>query len=195
MYSDRCVNEKFFKSFYPEDTSNWRFIPVNNVKTLFIKPIQRSDNPVFPEARGVIRYMNFGDFIIEFEFKTLKKSDSKEGFCFLGPIKTDMTYYAFRFSSDSVIFSFMKQGENNIIEGQPANKLTEGWNKIRIERDILNRKVTIIINGDYSHKNEFRELNLVKGFIGFGSQTISSSLRNIKIWAPTTIPDSSFIWH
>jgi hypothetical protein len=195
MYSEKCANDKFFKTFYPEDTSNWKFITVNNTKTLLIKPNDISGNPASPKVRGIIRYYSFGDFILEFEFKTIQKPGTKDGFCFLGPVKTDMTYYAFRFSSDSVTFSFINRGENKMVESQPANKLHEGWNKVRVERDILNRKVSLIINGDYAHRNEFRELTLVKGFVGFGSESVKCFLRNIKIWAPTSISDSTFIWH
>jgi hypothetical protein len=81
------------------------------------------------------------------------------------------------------------------VDRQPTVKITSDWNKVRIERDILNRNITIIVNGESIHKNVFTDKNLVMGYVGFGSNKISSALRTIKLWAPTSITDSTFVWH
>jgi hypothetical protein len=194
QYSEKCINNNFFKTFYPENISNWRFIEDSKSKTLIIAT-DSLDKQVFPDIRGIIRNMVFGDCIIEFEFRTNKKTSVSEGFCFLGPVKSIRSYYVFLFSSDSILFSFINKGEIILVDRQPAAKTVSGWNKVRIERDILNRSITIIMNGDYIHKNNFTDKNLVMGYVGFGTNKVSGFLRNIKIWAPTSISDTTFTWH
>jgi hypothetical protein len=193
QYSEKCLNNTFFNSFLPEEMSDWKFIQAAKGNILSISSEDSIPIKLFPETKGIIRNLIFGDYIVEFEFKLSQKVTGTEGFCFIGPVKSIKTYYAFLFSSDSVSFSFINNGTRMIVEKQPAHKISADWNKVRIERYILNRSSTIIINGDYSHKIVFKDPNLVMGYVGFGSHDASCFLRNIKIWAPTSI-DTTFKW-
>lgn len=194
QYSEKCINQTFFKTFLPEELSEWKFISVPKGTILSITVKDSLSDHIFPETKGIINNLIFGDCIIEFEFKLNKKTLGNDGFCFLGPVKSLNTYYAFLFTSDSVSFSFINNGKVIPIEKQVAFNITDNWNKVRIERYILNRSSSIIINSDYAHKIIFTDLNLVMGFVGFGSNQASCFLRNVKIWAPTSI-DSIFAWH
>jgi hypothetical protein len=193
QYSEKCSNENFFKTFFPEKISDWKFITDNKVTILSIIANDSLYKKKFPETRGIIRNLMFGDYVLDFEFKTSEKTSGANGFCFLGPVKSATTYYAFLFSSDSISFSFVNNSKVIFIDKKPAHNLVDTWNKVRIERNILNRSTTIIINNDYTHKLSFTDLNLVMGYIGFGTQTTTSSLRNIKVWAPANI-EQIFFW-
>ncbi len=69
----------------------------------------------------------------------------------------------------------------------------KSWNRVRVTRDILNRSVTFILNRDVNKQVSFSDPRLVMGFVGFGTLTTQSSIRNINIWAPTVITDSTLL--
>ncbi len=60
---------------------------------------------------GVVKDMIFGEYIMEFEFyaTNIPGLDSS-GFCFIGPVKSADTYYAYVFGSDSLTFYFINKG-------------------------------------------------------------------------------------
>jgi hypothetical protein len=194
QYSEKCTSESFFKTFLPEDNSYWKFVSGEETKILTITTNDSLAKFKFPVTRGIIQNLMFGDYIIEFEFKASQKATGKGGFCFLGPLKSETTYYAFLFTSDTVSFSFVNNRRPILIEKKHAYIKSGNWNKVRIERYILNRSTTIVMNGDYDNKLFFTDLNLVMGYLGFGSQGTTCSLRNIKIWAPANI-EQLFFWH
>jgi hypothetical protein len=195
QYNQKCNSESFFKTFLPEIPQNWKIINDKGSKVLAISAIDSFNNNFLPGTRGIINNMILGDFIIEFEFRNKLNVKNNEGFCFLGPVKSHESYYSFTFSSDSVFFVFVNRGKNQLIDKQPSAKFTVEWIKIRIERNILMRNITILINGNKTKILTFNDKNLVMGYIGFGSTYTVNNLRNIKVWAPTTITDSTFVWH
>ncbi|MBA7556352.1 hypothetical protein ES705_49057 [subsurface metagenome] len=137
----------------------------------------------------------FGDFILDFEFKTINDvhSDSS-GFYFLGPVKSTQSYYAFAFSDDSLSFFFIDDGKISHIDKKAISINKSEWNKVRVVRIILSRQLRFTINNDLSEHVVFSDRNLVMGYIGFGTHQTISYLRNISVWAPTAIVDSTFSW-
>jgi len=131
---------------------------------------------------------------MEFEFYTtnIPASDSS-GFCFIGPVKSADTYYAYVFGSDSLTFYFINKGIPEKIGTEILKPTQKSWNRVRVTRDILNRSVTFVLSRDLNKQVVFTDPRLVMGFVGFGTLTTQSSIRNINIWAPTVITDSTFL--
>jgi hypothetical protein len=148
---------------------------------------------IFELNMGVIRNMVFGEYIMEFEFNTtsVQNADSS-GFCFLGPVKSPDTYYVFVFENNRVTFYYINKGIRQKIESKSLVPLKKTWNSIRVIRDILNRSITFTLNGDPLQQVTFKHPGLVMGFIGFGTINAQNSIRNINVWAPTVITDSTF---
>ena len=70
-------------------------------------------------------------------------SPGSAGFYFLGPVKNCNTYYAFCFTGDSVRFCYVEKGKDQFLKGMAFHLNPQQWNKIRIERDLLNRSIRI----------------------------------------------------
>jgi len=138
--------------------------------------------------------MIFGEYIIEFEIKTETLKDNDPYITFLSPIKSFNTFYAFLLSKDSVVFYLMDKGNLKKLDKKDGGNLKSGWNKIMIQRDILTRNTTITFNNLQSSKLVFNDWKLVMGYIGFASGKSNISIRNINIWAPTSITDNTFKW-
>jgi hypothetical protein len=147
-----------------------------------------------PACRGIIADKIFGEFIIEFDYKLQPISISgTSGFYFMAPVKSNYTYYAIAFSDDSLSFFYVDEGNVRNLDNSGNLKINTGWNKVRIERNILNRNLLITMNGDTSHRVTFTDRDLVMGYVGFGTQDIPSFLRNINIWAPTAFTDTLYV--
>jgi hypothetical protein len=71
-------------------------------------------------------------------------------------------------------------------------RINSDWNRVRIQRNILNRDMNITMNGDTKNSISFTDRELVMGFVGFGTHETNSCLRNIKIWAPTAFSDTLY---
>ena len=193
-FSDKCHNNNFFKTWDTDKPENWNIISLKNGPAL--RGISEDSLMIsyIPDTRGILSNLIFGDFILEFEFKTSakQKSDSS-GFYFLGPVKTSYDYYAVAFSEDSLLFYFIEDSITNKIAVKPALLNKAEWNKVRIKRDILARELRITINKN-SEDITFSDRKLVMGYIGFGTHDATSYLKNINVWAPTSIIDTTFHW-
>jgi len=193
-FSDKCNSPGFLKSWNTDRQENWDIIKLKEGNVLRGKS---SDSLVFsyvPETRGILSNLIFGDFILEFEFKLSSQQHSdSSGFYFLGPIKSSQDYYALAFTHDSLRFYFIDDSVTKKIAVKPVELNEGGWNKVRIRRDILSRRLNITINNN-PEEIAFSDRKLVMGYIGFGTHDVSSYLKNINVWAPTSIVDTTFFW-
>lgn len=147
-----------------------------------------------PLMTGIIGNMIFGEYIMEFDFYPANnpKPDSS-GFCFVGPVKSADTYYAYIFEKDSVSFFYFNKNIPEKIGSEVYHPVANKWNHVKVTRDILKRSVSFVFNHDAKNKITFSDPRLVMGFVGFGTWEIESRLKNINIWAPTVITDSTYL--
>ncbi len=193
-YSDKCNNKSFFRSWDTDKPENWNIVSLKNGPALRSTYEDSLVISYVPGTRGILSNLIFGDFILEFEFKTpYKQTSDSSGFYFLGPVKTSQNYYAVAFTADSLMFYFIKDSITNKIASKPVLLNEDAWNKVRIRRDILTRKLHITINNN-SGEVTFTDRKLVMGYIGFGTHDATSYLKNINVWAPTSIIDTTFHW-
>lgn len=194
-FSHKCNSKSLFKSWNSHYPAQWQISSFESKYVLEAIPDDSTLLSYVPESRAILSNLIFGDYILEFEFKSIEVTSSdSSGFYFLGPVKTSHNYYAFAFASDTLRFLFVDDSVAKEIDSKPVLLKEDEWNKIRIRRDILSRKLIFTINNNFSDQIGFSDRNLVMGYIGFGTQDANSYLKNINVWAPTAITDTSFIW-
>jgi len=194
-FSDKCNHKSFFTSWDTDKPDQWRIISLKNGSVLSGIAEDSLISSYIPETRGILSEMIFGDFILEFEFKVLQKSSSDSaGFYFLGPVRSSLNYYTVAFTTDTIMFFFVDDSMTNRIASKAISIHKYDWNKVRIKRDILLRQLHITVNNKVSDKIIFTDRNLVMGYIGFGTHQMTSYLKNINVWAPTAIIDTTFLW-
>jgi len=188
QYSNTCNDNNFFKTLARNDSSLWK---IN--KDTGLKLIAKNDSDIH-ESIGVLDNMIFGEYIMEFDFRIDNNIENSYAFSLLSNMKSTESYYIYTISSDSIQFYLMYKGIKSLIDIKAIKKLKPGWNKALIEWDILTRNTTIILNNNKTNPLIFNDNKLVMGYLGFANGNISSSVKNIKIWAPTCITDKSFNW-
>lgn len=192
-YSGACDPQGLLESLRVRHEENWEIDGANCM--LSIHPSDSTENNTIPGSMGVLGTMIFGEYIAEFEFKQSAMPDGDTtGFCFLGVIKSVKSYYAYVFTDDSISFFFIDDGIPELVDKKPGRHIVSGWNKVRIRRDILSRNVYITLNKNHSDEITFNDRNLVMGYLGFGTHRTKSHIRNLTVWAPTSITDTPFKW-
>ena len=191
QFSHSCNNKSLFNSFSTNRPAEWK---TDKLDFLKVSPCP-DDSGIFNfSSKCVLDSMIFGEYIIEFEIKTATLSGNDPYISFLSPIKSNNSFNAFIFSKDSVIFYLMDKGTLKKLDIKNGVTLKSGWNKIRIQRDIITRNTSITFNNLSLSKLVFNDPRLVMGYLGFASGQSITSIRNINIWAPTSITDSLFKW-
>jgi hypothetical protein len=134
--------------------------------------------------------MILGEYILEFEFRVIDAdSAAGSGFCLLSPAKSCDTYYVFSMGNDSLRFYYVDKGHSTLLNSKKLETDVGAWTNVRVERDILKRKVSLTLTGKESQKISFIDRRLVMGYLGFGTQNVNSAIRNVRLWAPTAIQD------
>jgi hypothetical protein len=192
-YSEKGTTPGFLKTLVISPNEGF----VINKERTFIElnpsPIDSGRILMIPYCRGIISDKIFGEYIIEFEYKIQTGSlNYSSGFYFLSPVKSNDTYYTTIFSNDTIAFVYINDGLLIRKETKSSEMFKTGWNKVRIQRDMLNRKLEVTLNNNINNKITFTDRDLIMGYIGFGTQDISSYLRNINIWAPTAFSDTLY---
>jgi hypothetical protein len=188
QYANPCNNENIFKTLIRKDSSLWKISSDASLK------LDASISPEMHSSIGILDKMIFGEYIIEFDFRIDNNPGNSCCFSFLSNMKSKDSYYIYSFTSDSIQFFLKYKGFEKFIGAQPIKKLKPGWNKARIEWNILSRNTTIMLNNNQINKITFNDNKLVMGYLGFSNGNMASSIKNIKIWAPTCITDKSFVW-
>jgi hypothetical protein len=191
QFSNICNNASLFNSFSTNRPAEWKTDKDNFLSVL---PCS-NDSCIFNfSSMCVLDSMIFGEYIIEFEIKIETLEGNDPYITFLSSIKSFNTLYAFLISKDSVVFYLVNKGNLKKLDIKDGGYLKIGWNKIMIQRDILTRNTSITFNNLQSSKLVFNDWKLVMGYLGFASGKSNISIRNINIWAPTSITDNSFKW-
>ena len=191
-YSQKANSTQFLSTLNICTPQYWNI--ANDKSSTVLYPAVRDsiENRNFLLNMGVIKDMIFGEFILELDFRSSSPDSGVAGFCFLGPVKNPDTYYLFVLGHDSVTFFYVNKGIPEIIESKYLIVRNNSWNHVRVTRDILKRSVTFVLNKDPRTQVVFTDPRLVMGYTGFGTYITQSSIRNIDIWAPTAITDTTF---
>jgi hypothetical protein len=63
------------------------------------------------------------------------------------------------------------------------------WQKLRLERNIVRRSILVFVDDMLHPVLQVKDYELVMGQVGLGSVSTPARFDNIKIWAPTVIPN------
>ena len=187
-YENSCKSMSFINSLEISEPSAWK---LSKYGATIISPLNPDSIKVsFPENKGFLKNLILGEYILEFEFRVIDHDTTPgSGFCLLSPVKSCDTYYVLSFSNDSLRFYYADSGNISLLNSKKSEIDTDEWNKVRVERDILKRKIRLILSGKTTQDISFSDRRLVMGYLGFGTQNVNSAVRNIRIWAPTAIQD------
>jgi hypothetical protein len=141
-----------------------------------------------PSAAMLIDNNIFGDFISELTLidYSIAKDSSSGTFLIFG-LRNKENYYLVQMNTTGAAFYKMYKGKVDKIAHDSAFVLPKGKSvKIRIERNILERSLTIKMQGK---QVEFTDPNLVMGYFGIGANTSKVGIDKLIIWAPTSMDE------
>jgi hypothetical protein len=143
----------------------------------------------------------FGDFIMEVDFLSAGIENDSSDICIFIGLRDSLKYYYVSISSDTSVYMHDIFIVNNSPQVSISTNIDKGvkwdnkkWNRARIERNILTRTIAVYINNISNPLLEAKDQTLVMGYIGFGTFSGSVMIDNIKIYAPTAIPEETNIF-
>jgi hypothetical protein len=151
-----------------------------------------------PGIMGIIYRNILGEFILEADLMLTGLEKEVRDLCIFFSVKDSSRYYYIHLASQSNdsthgIFLVKNAPRRRISDWQ-----TEGiswgnqkWHKVRVARNIVNRSVTVYFDNMKNPVMTSRDPELVMGYLGFGSFDNACCIDNIKIWAPTSIPEEA----
>ena len=192
-FSDKANTQLFIQKISSCTPEHWNISKDKSCTILYPAKIDSLQLCPVPLMTGIINNMIFGEYIMEFDFYagSNPKPDSS-GFCFIGPVKSADTYYAYVFERDSISFYYINKNIPEKIGSYASPLVSNKWNHVKVTRDILKRSVSFVFNHDAKTRITFSDPRLVMGFVGFGTWETESKIKNINIWAPTVITDSTY---
>lgn len=160
---------------------------------------------VSPGIIGILNNYIFGDFIMEVDLMPLGSDSNISEICILLSIKDSLQYYYIQLADISDenmhgIFLVNRSPRVKIAPDSTDTWISPGfnkseWYKIRIERDIVRRTIKVFYKDMKNPILESRDYELVMGHVGFGAFSGSGCIDNVKIWAPTHIPEKTTIFN
>lgn len=152
---------------------------------LTIKENPDSVSSFVPPAAMFIDNNIFGDFISEIVLVSNANSDSLSGTFFIFGLRNKDNYYFIQLNSAGASFNKMYKGKISEILHDSSFVMPLGKNvKIRVERNILERSITLKI---HSKEAKFTDPNLVMGYFGIGTSRSKLAIDKINIWAPASL--------
>ncbi|MBN1159206.1 MAG: hypothetical protein JXA61_07480 [Bacteroidales bacterium] len=159
---------------------------------------------ISPGIIGILDNYIFGDFIMEADLMPLGSDSLVSEICILLGIKDSLQYYyvqlANKINENTQGVFLVNKSHRLKITGDSTDKGIHSvfdkstWYKIRIERDIVQRTIKVFYKDMTNPIMESRDYELVMGYIGFGAFSGSGCIDNLKIWAPTYIPEKTEIF-
>jgi hypothetical protein len=147
---------------------------------------------------AIINRHILGEFILEVDLMQTGPEGEGRDMCIFFSIKDSLRYYYIHLAaqandSSHGIFLVKNAPRYRVSDWQSAG-ITWGihkWHKVRIARNIVNRSVMVYCDNMKNPVMTSRDPELVMGYIGFGSFNDPGCIDNIKIWAPTSIPEEA----
>ena len=153
-----------------------------------------------PKNIGVLSDYIFGDFILEADLQKAGLHNDSLDICILFGMKDSLCYYYVHLASHPAdsqnifLVNNASQKEITLITCKNAQMNNDKWHKVRIERDIVMKTITVFVN-DMSYPVMIaKDRTLMMGYIGFGTFGGRGRIDNINIYAPTAIYEETDIF-
>jgi hypothetical protein len=199
VYQQNFSSHTALKDFRFSNPDSWK---INNLReNRFLECTgQAPYDSGFPSLAiiGIIHRHILGEFILEADLMMSEPEQESNDLCIYFSVRDSSHYYCIQLAS--------KANENAhgifLVKNTPryrvSNWQNEGiswgnqkWHKVRVARNIVNRSVTVYFDNMKNPVMTSRDPELVMGYLGFGSIHGAGCFDNIKIWAPTSIPEEA----
>ncbi|MBN2761636.1 MAG: hypothetical protein JXR41_00995 [Bacteroidales bacterium] len=151
-----------------------------------------------PMILGIMSQHIFGDFILEADLMQTGREYERRDMCIFFSVRDSSHYYYIHLASQSSDSShgifLVKNGPRYKVSDWQTEGMSWGnekWHKVRVERNIVTRMVSVYVDDMKKPVMTTRNPELVMGYLGFGSFDDSGRIDNIKIWGPTSIPEEA----
>ena len=133
---------------------------------------------------------------MELDIMPIGSDSAMKEICILAAVRDSLQYYYIQLAdvADSLsngIFLVNRTINRKISAGETRAVTWDEnrWHHIRIERDIVKRTFRVFFQDMKVPLMESKDYELVMGYVGFGGFVGSGGFDNIRIWAPTSIPE------
>lgn len=151
-----------------------------------------------PATIGIIHRHILGEFILEADVMITEPEQESHDLCIFFSVRDSSHYYYIHLASQANenahgIFLVKNAPRNRVSDWQNAGISwgNQKWHKVRVARNIVNRSVNVYFDNMKNPVMTSRDPELVMGYLGFGSFHDAGCIDNIKIWAPTSIPEEA----
>lgn len=202
QYSQDFSGKNSIADFNFSNPDSWKIVRQKNNSCLEFSEKSKYIVPVgFPNVIGLLKGKMYGDFILEADIMQSGGDSNQGNTCIIVGLKDSTHYYYIHLTSKAHENCNNVFLVNDTIRTKTGIKISEGinwvddkWNKIRVERDILKKTITVYINDMSNPVMVAKDRTLIMGYLGFGSIDTPGKIDNIKIWAPTFVPGETNIF-
>jgi len=201
VYRQNFSSDTALKDFRFSSPGSWK---INSIReNRFLECAGQGQNESVSSSPGIIGIINhhiLGEFILEADLMMTGQEPQDRDLCILFSVKDASRYYYIHLAShanDSAHGIFLvKDAFRQRISDWQSEGISWGnqkWHKVRVARNIVNRSVRVYFDDMKNPVMTSKDPELVMGYLGFGTFNDPGCLDNIKIYAPTSIPeDASF---
>jgi len=199
LYQQNFSTDSAIRDFKFSHPNSWKLKTISNNRLLEFSG-QSLHGPDLDSngTLGIIKGHIFGDFILEVSLMQTCRDCGLPDLCILYSTKDPSHFYAINLASRSTdsthgIFLIKNAPRVKVSDWQTDSLAwgNEKWHKVRVERSIVNRTVTVYIDDMKRPVMATKNPGLIMGYLGFGSFSGSGRIDNIKVWAPTSIPEEA----
>jgi hypothetical protein len=202
QYSQNFSGKNSIADFNFSNPDSWKIIQQKN--NSFIEFSEKSNYfaPAgCPNIIGLLSGQMFSDFILEADIMLTGEDNDQRNTCIIFGLKDSSHYYYIYLApkadaniNNIYLVTDTVKTKTGIKISEGINWINNKWNKVRFERDILKKTITVYINDMLNPVMVGKDRTLIMGYIGFGSIDTPGKVDNIKIWAPTFVPGRAHIF-
>jgi hypothetical protein len=199
VYQQNFSSVAALKDFIFSSPGSWKISTFKDNRFLECNNLSRY-TPVFPSPAiiAIINHHILGEFILEADLMIPGTDQEEKDLCILFSVKDSLRYYYIQMASlanDSTYGIFLvKNAPRRRVSDWQTEGITWGnqkWHRVRVVRNIVNRSVSVYFDDMIHPVMTSRDPELVMGYLGFGTFNSQCCIDNIKIWAPTSIPEEA----
>jgi hypothetical protein len=202
QYSQDFSDKNAVADFNFSNPDSWKIVKQNNNSYLEFSE-QSNYFPLVgcPNIIGLLSGQMYSDFILEADIMQTGEDNDLRNTCIIVSLKDSTHYYYIHLalkadenSNNVFLVNDTIRTKTGIKISKGINWINDKWNKVRVERDILKKTITVYINDMLNPVMVAKDRTLIMGYIGFGSIDTPGKIDNIKIWAPTFVPGETNIF-
>lgn len=193
VYENDFEQASSLADFEFTDESAWQLTTTDGGKALELFGKSDYESRVrSPFNIAVLKTVKVGNFILEAELKQTGREYDHRDMCLFFGINDATNFYYIHIASaadENAHNVFIVNDEPRInINAKTTSGIDwgTGWNKIRLERDVVAGSIKLFFNDMAQPIMEANDMHFVNGYVGFGSFDDTGMIDNIKLWGEVT---------